>query len=1126
MDWFPLYNSIRIACISTGIIFFLGIFAAHTIARAPRWLKGVLDEAAEKNAPIFVMSHHPADYLAERSSNELTDILNDYDTFYVEADMYFKAFPSGSSGSDTAENYPMSFVTWLTQSENSSSTAYRSIRVTDKGYLSTTNNPAEHPELVSNVQLPLGEWFKIRFAISPKSGLSEIFINGASVLTYSIGAVTSLASSKIRFFDSRYSYSVYLRNVSVCSDNDYRIGLIKEDSADYLAYQTTVPEKKVIDGVEKEVFNLRMIAGLDSLDYSNAGYQITVIYTKGDEQFESMQTLSTDTVFESVKSGNVWIPASELGVKYLVAIAIGDIYTDCDRIEFVIKPFTTQDGIKKYGEAAILIWGGGTDKEGYPVLEYLSEYVEYTLDVTTDTNIKLNKSDNYNTATKLELKNNGTSSSVSTTRYAFFRFDFSNLTDSARNKLLTGEQIFFEFFAAGHRTLTEEEKQEGGILCDVYLVNDTWNESKLSGTTLSSQIYSRRKIGQMRYKSGTYSGIDITKYVVQSLRSDNRLSLEIRNVNDDGAGSQTTIYALENGENVPRLSIRPIKYGHNINLGKLKNSGYEPWGYAEKLVDDWINGGREALYSVGPYETVSLSASNMTSPNGAYTVPFNKYTSSPSYDTAKYPQVIYARKLSTLKGFANSTLSAYDIYGGITNSGISGEATGYFHTEEHGGRTYIIDPIGNPFISVGINTAQLGSNQNQKNAAVEKYGSEEAFYKDVTAEMKSIGINTYWGGDDGFFENGMVRVVGLSCMSGYMGNGGSGLGLSISTGGSAKYLHNNTMNVFDPDFATFCINKIKPIVEKYTVGEFKDINDRVLGFYSDNEIPSQSDMLLCYLTINPEEPVNAFSYATAWTFMVKRTGKPNPDISDITPELSEEFKALVYDTYFKCVSDGLKNAGADNYMYLGNRIHSENMKSEGYLRAAGKYLDIISANLYGGVEPSIETIKTMYKYSGKPMLVTEFFSKANDAVDANGYPLGNQSNAGLIVDTQSDRATMYENYTLLLLEAKSCVGWTWYRFRDNDQSIYKDAEGNLYRVFDIKNNPGEITAYYNITTGEKVLAAEMPTVEQIYKGETDTSNLGSNKGIYSNGMNLYTELAGAISNISSNMFGIINYFDK
>lgn len=43
MDWFPLYNSIRIALISTVIIFFLGIFAAYYIAKAPRLVKGVLD---------------------------------------------------------------------------------------------------------------------------------------------------------------------------------------------------------------------------------------------------------------------------------------------------------------------------------------------------------------------------------------------------------------------------------------------------------------------------------------------------------------------------------------------------------------------------------------------------------------------------------------------------------------------------------------------------------------------------------------------------------------------------------------------------------------------------------------------------------------------------------------------------------------------------------------------------------------------------------------------------------------------------------------------------------------------------------------------------------------------------
>ena len=43
MDWFPLLNSLRIAGISTIIVFFLGILAAHYIAALPRVLKGVID---------------------------------------------------------------------------------------------------------------------------------------------------------------------------------------------------------------------------------------------------------------------------------------------------------------------------------------------------------------------------------------------------------------------------------------------------------------------------------------------------------------------------------------------------------------------------------------------------------------------------------------------------------------------------------------------------------------------------------------------------------------------------------------------------------------------------------------------------------------------------------------------------------------------------------------------------------------------------------------------------------------------------------------------------------------------------------------------------------------------------
>ena len=43
MDWFPLWNSMRIAAISTVIIFFVGIFSAYYIAKTPRVVKGILD---------------------------------------------------------------------------------------------------------------------------------------------------------------------------------------------------------------------------------------------------------------------------------------------------------------------------------------------------------------------------------------------------------------------------------------------------------------------------------------------------------------------------------------------------------------------------------------------------------------------------------------------------------------------------------------------------------------------------------------------------------------------------------------------------------------------------------------------------------------------------------------------------------------------------------------------------------------------------------------------------------------------------------------------------------------------------------------------------------------------------
>jgi len=43
VDWFPLWNSVRIAAISCIIVFFSGITAAYYVAKLPRVIKGILD---------------------------------------------------------------------------------------------------------------------------------------------------------------------------------------------------------------------------------------------------------------------------------------------------------------------------------------------------------------------------------------------------------------------------------------------------------------------------------------------------------------------------------------------------------------------------------------------------------------------------------------------------------------------------------------------------------------------------------------------------------------------------------------------------------------------------------------------------------------------------------------------------------------------------------------------------------------------------------------------------------------------------------------------------------------------------------------------------------------------------
>ena len=1042
-------------------------------------------------------------YFIEDTNN----ILKTFDVYYIEADMYFESFPTGAIEKDNPRSYPMSFMTWITAAEGGNP-QYGSIRVDDEGYLCTAAQ--EGKRLSDTAKLPLGEWFNIRFIINPKGRQCEVYINHESVGSYGLSMVqlANIATSRVRFFDTRYIYSVLFKNISVTSDSDYRIGTVKERSADYLAYQTSK--------IENGKFDLRMISGLDTLNYRETGFTVYRMYEKNGSLVATEEEIRSSKVYESLNQKNAdgsttTVKASDFGVSYLSAIDIKDIETTYPETLIVIRPWTILGGNKKYGTPKKIIYTGNNEN-GYPIFGEGSAVSEYTLSACDDTYVggkfqAASDTSIHGAEQIFDVKNDGSYTS-NYTRQGYVKF---KITDKVRAALASAESVSLEFFCKTANPTVEEGKA-GGVLAILSAVDTKWTEEDLTKELAASTAAVIQKIGEMRYASSARYGIDITEYIKEHIQDD-EIAFRIENVNLDKT-RECTFYTKEygDGENAPRLVIRPtdLTLNYEIDFGKLNNHGYEPWGYAEKLVDEWFNGDKAKLYEK-TYDALGVGAVENNSANGDYSV-YNPLIRVNDHN--------YVRLLSTLSGFKATEKTLYDEFGGILNSGIKGKETGFFHAEKINGKTYIIDPIGNPFYAMGVNTVTMGATKQQTAVALEKYESEEIFFTSMASEFRNnFGLNSVFGsnatGYSILMDEGIACVASFRGINGYMAT----MGLSISTGGSSEFLYNDTMNVFDPDFLDYVDSSAKATAEKY-------VNEKgLLGYTSDNEIPGGDDILKRYLTIDCREPVNAFSYATAWTWFCRATEKVNPSLDDITSELSQEFLAFVYNNYFRTISSAIRKYDP-NHMYIGTRSHTPTKDKEGYLRALGQYADLMTVNMYGrqNYTEINRVIEAMHKYTGLPFIVTEFGVRAKESVDMNGHTLGNYTDTACwLVQTQQQRANSYESYVLNLLESNNCVGWILYRFRDNDQSIYIDGQGNQYLLSSSPKAPELM--YTNIQTGE-VVSGNKVTMEKIYFGETDSSNLSHNKGIYDNHMEPYTEMMTSMKRISDNLLDLIRFFEK
>jgi hypothetical protein len=253
-------------------------------------------------------------------------------------------------------------------------------------------------------------------------------------------------------------------------------------------------------------------------------------------------------------------------------------------------------------------------------------------------------------------------------------------------------------------------------------------------------------------------------------------------------------------------------------------------------------------------------------------------------------------------------------------------------------------------------------------------------------------------------------TVTLNLMSSF----GKKLGLTYLEAGHTGY-KDDCIPVFEPDFEAHCVAACRE-----RLASFKD-DPWLVGVFSDNELPVSED-LLDRMRKRP-----GASGAAAEAFLNGKGG--------ITDSLRQEFVEHVFDTYFRITTTAIRKALPD-HLCLGSRFHGRALRVEVAWKAAGRWCDAVSVNYYGAWTPEREHLDNWHQWSGKPCLVTEFYVKAVDS----GLP--NTTGAGWLVKTQADRGAFYQNFTLALLESKTCVGWHWFKYRDNDPTDPKAEASN------------------------------------------------------------------------------------
>ena len=376
-----------------------------------------------------------------------------------------------------------------------------------------------------------------------------------------------------------------------------------------------------------------------------------------------------------------------------------------------------------------------------------------------------------------------------------------------------------------------------------------------------------------------------------------------------------------------------------------------------------------------------------------------------------YPAVT----LDELRDFKPDVDIARDVYGGRKDR--RSDATGFFYAKRIDGRWWTIDPAGGYFFHNGVVAVAPGGSPTLLANFAPKFGTAAVWADRTTTLLKDHGFTGIGAWSNLPLLRATANKLPYTKMVNFMESFARQKGLTRPGVGHSGFLK-DSIPVFHPDFPEFC--------RIYAEEKFRATRDDpwLFGLFSDNELLTPD--LAKYLTLDPHEPDQKPNYEAARDWLIKKTGKASVGPGDVTWALELEFAGYAFERYFEIVSKAIRQVDP-NHLYLGSRLNTEREKINPHIwRAAGKYVDVIALNLYRTWTPDQDRIADWTSWSGRPVIITEWYTKGDDA----GFP--NTTGAGWIVRTQADRGKFYQQFVLNLIKSKGIVGWHWFKYMDND----------------------------------------------------------------------------------------------